>query len=303
MAQLLGQLPTYIITLTWNNALDFVRCADSLARYTIHPARWVIVDNGSEERACIEGYLDQMEVCRALGQVEIAAFIENSTNRGLPVAQNQALDQIDQLENGPYQVVLLDADTVVQQGWLTNLIDFAQTRPEVGIVGGAKSPEGPPCPVYHNPNGRWYVHDKQHKHPSGFMEGESIDFACAYLRPELLARGLRFDEGFEIYDGHDQDLSFRVRSWGYRVWQIDAGVLHYASSAMKSTDYQWQGGGRTEWDALRTKNVARFARIWEPFLTPDRTTVEEEMLHMQRMNTKLVAEAGERKAVPSREVE
>jgi len=298
----LGRINTYVVTLTWNNSCDLERCAASLHSATQHPAFWVIVDNGSREieRAQIEGYLDENQ---PFGQVEVVKYISNTTNRGLPAAQNQALDHIAYLEGGePYQVVLLDADTEVQPGWLTNLIDFAKERPDVGIVGGSKSPQGNPTPVYHNPNGRWYVHDFQYRHPSGFMEGESIDFSCAYLRPELLARGLRFDEAYEIYDGHDQDLSFRVRSWGYKIWQIDAGVLHYASSAMKATGYRWQGGGRPEWDSLRSKNVARFARIWEPFLAPHRGTVEEEILHMRRMNEKLIAEAGERKAVPAREV-
>lgn len=297
----LGEIPTYIVTLTWNNSLDLQRCAASLHESTQHPVQWVIVDNGSTEieRAQIEGYLDEWN---PFGLVLVATVLLNPENRGLPAAQNQALDRIDKLQGGnPYQVVLLDADTVVQPGWLTNLIDFAQERPDVGIVGGSKSPTGNPCPVYHNPNGRWYVHDFQYRHPSHFMEGESIDFSCAYLRPELLARGLRFDEAYEIYDGHDQDLSFRVRSWGYRIWQIDAGVLHYASSAMKTAGYQWQGGGRSEWDDLRAKNVARFARIWKPFLAAHRGTVEEEILHMRAMNEKLVNEAGARKDVPQRE--
>jgi len=298
----LGQIPVYIIMLTWNNAQDFIRCANSLCHYTLHPAHWVIVDNGSRpnERELIETYLGDHE---DLGQVRVIEYIANSENRGLPVAQNQALEFIDgALAGRPYQVVLMNADTVVHSGWLTNLIDFAQARPDVGIIGGAKSPRGNPAPVYHNPNGRWYVHNEQYKHPSGFMEGESIDFACAYLRPELLARGLRFDEEYRIYDGYDQDMSFRVRSWGYRLWQIDAGVHHYASSAMKAAGYQWQGGGRVEWDALRAKNVARFARIWEPFLAPYRSSIEEEMLHMRRMNEKLVEQAGDRKQVPGRKI-
>ena len=296
---------TYIVTLTWNNATDFARCAGSLEHSTYVPAQWVVVDNGSrpEERAAIKGRLDAIP--RALirpAEIRLAAFLTNPENRGLPAAQNQALDWIDEQENGqPYWVVLLDADTVVFDGWLSQMGLFAQQHPDVGIVGGAKSPQGTPCPVYHNPIGRWYVHDGQHLHPSGFMEGESVDFCCVLLRPELLARGLRFNEAYEIYDGHDQDMTFRVRSWGYRIWQIDAGVHHYASAVMKTNGYQWQGGGRTEWDDLRAKNVARFARIWKPFLASYRPTIEEEILHMRQMNEKLVAEAGDRKAVPARE--
>ena len=111
-------------------------------------------------------------------------------------------------------------------------------------------------------------------------------------------RYIPVEEREEEYDGHDQDLSFRVRSWGWRVWQIDAGVLHYGSRVMKRRNYQWQGGDRHEWDLLRQRNVERFAKTWEPFLAPYRDTIEREIVHMETMNAKLVAEAGDRMEVP-----
>jgi GT2 family glycosyltransferase len=288
----------YVITPTWNSGQDFVRCAASLAANTYVPARWVVVENGSQddERLLVER--TGLDMPRR--QVEIVHYQRNRENLGIPVAQNVALDWIGRNEPGLYDVVLLDADTEVLSGWLGKILEFAGTHPDVGIVGGAKSPQGTPCPVYHTPNGRWYVHDFQYRHSSGFMEGESIDFSCAYLRPELLERGLRFDESYRVYDGHDQDLSFRGRSWGFRVWQIDAGVLHYASSAMKRAGYQWSGGGRREWDSLRARNEKRFADRWAAFLAPRRKTIEDEIAHMQRMDAKLVAEAGELKHVPVR---
>jgi len=294
----------WLITPTWNNAQDFNRCVRSVISNTDLSLieGWVVIENGSRkiERDAIANIV--FEYFRR--QMLIFSLLENATNQGIPNAQNKALDYI-QSSTRPHDVscVFLDADIVAQPGWLTKLVSFAEAHPDIGIVGGAKSPQGTPSPVYHTPDGRWYVHDRQHKHPSGFMEGESIDFCCAYLQPELLARGLRMDTAYEIYDGYDQDMSFRVRSWGYRIWQIDAGVLHYASSAMKVAGYQWQGGGREEWDQLRAKNVQRFARLWKPFLAAPRATIEEEMLHMRTMNEKLVAKAGDRKAVPAREAQ
>lgn len=293
---------TYIVVLTWNNSDDLDRCLYSLAYNTCTACNLVVVENGShqEEREKVMALCDRLRNTRKVC-VDRETVIQLPENIGIPAGQNRALDEIAKSDRGDYGVVLLDADTVVHAGWLEKLLDFADVHPDIGIVGGGQCPGGPPCPVYHHPNGRWYVHDLQYKHPSGFMEGESVDFACVYLRPELLRRGLRFDPGYEIYDGHDQDLTFRVRSWGYRCWQIEAGVYHYASSVMKKNGYTWAGGGRHEWDLLRERNVTRFSKIWEPFLAPYRDTIEKEIDHMERMNTKLVAEAGERKAVPGRE--
>ena len=231
------------------------------------------------------------------GQVKLVAYLENAENRGIPEANNQGLAWIAAHDEGPYGVVFLSADTEVKAvGWLGRILAFAEEHPEAGVIGGARSPNGPALPVYHNQNGRWYQHDKM---SGGVYQGESVDFSCAFLRPELLARGLRFDTRYIIYDGYDQDLCFRVRSWGYQVVQIDAGVIHYGSAAMKKAGYRWRGGGRTEWDALRARNLARLVRIWGAFLAPRRKSISQEMAHMETMNRRLVAEAGDRKAVPT----
>jgi len=290
---------TYIVILTWNNAEDFDRCTRSVGENTLSPCKLIVVENGSrpEQRAEIKRLFDRLyEVPWAC--LDTAHYHESAFNEGIPAGQNRALDWLAEHETEPYGVVLLDADTTVQFDWIDHILNYARQHPDVGIVGSAKSPGGPSHPVYHHKNGRWYVHDLQGQDPSGFMDGESIDFACAYLRPELLARGLRMDEGYDLYDGHDQDMTFRVRSWGYRVVQIDAGVLHYGSAVMKASDYQWRDGGHDEWSQLRAKNVKRFATIWEPFLAGRRSTIAEEMEHMEKMNAKLVAEAGERAEVP-----
>jgi GT2 family glycosyltransferase len=289
---------TYIVVLTWNNSIDFERCVAALAISTDAPASLVIVDNGSEQLERDKIVVAFMQLYRAT--VQMGGAIYNEHNRGIPAAQNQALDMIERMNDEPYGIVLLDADTVVEPHWLTKLLDYAEAHPDVGIVGGAKSPGGYSHPVFHHTDGRWYVYDKQAEHPSGFMEGESVDFACAYLRPELMERGLRMDEGYELYDGHDQDMTFRVRSWGYRVVQVDAGVIHYGSAAMKANGYTWSGGGKQEWDQLRSKNLKRFVDIWEPFLAGRRHSVEEEIEHMKAMNAKLVAEAGDRSQTPGR---
>ena len=258
----------------------------------LHPARWVIIDNGSSPEN--QEQIDRL-VFGHSGMVETWRYRHNPENLGLPAAQNQAIDWIGNQEPEPYQIVLLDADTEVMPGWLTALSEGARIHPEIGLLGGARSPTGVSHPVYHHKNGRWYVWDKMR---GDGLQGETVDFAGVLLTWNVCQRGIRFDPGYDFYDGHDQDMCFRVRSWGFTVVQVDAGILHYASSVMKSLGYQWARGGRAEWDALRAKNVQRFVDIWEPFLADHRPSIEAELQHVETMNRKLVDQAGRRKIQP-----
>jgi hypothetical protein len=84
---------------------------------------------------------------------------------------------------------------------------------------------------------------------------------------------------------------------------VDAGVIHYGSQAMKAANYQWSGGGRPEWDALRSANLARFVEVWKPFMRARNVrSPAEEVPFLLDMNRRLVAEAGDRKTVPPHEI-
>jgi len=284
----------YLVTPTWNCGAEFARCVASVLANTTQPVWWVVVENGSrpEERRLVEEAWSDLGVWPVLQ----AAYIENDRNLGIPVAQNQALDVIRANDPGPFGVVFLSADTeVVSEHWLDKINLASASLKNAGVIGGSRSPQGKALPVYHDHNGRWY----QHTGPSDLMEGESVDFAMAYLPPWITERGIRFDTGYEIYDGYDQDLCFRVRSWGYQVYQVDAGVVHYGSATMKKTGYQWSGGGRKEWDDLRAKNVERFVAIWGDWLQPRRKSIVEERSHLREMNKRLVTDAGHRRTVPT----
>lgn len=285
----------YIITPTWNCNREIARCAQALMACTQPSVRWIVVENGSEsdERRQILGTLVNVH-----GAVELVHLIKNEENLGIPVAQNQALNWIADQDDGPYSVIMLDADTEVTEGWLERILQYHAGHPEVGLIGGARSPGAASLPVYFHKGGWWYQHNDM-AGKNWLYPAECVDFATVFFTWQILERSIRFDEGYHIYDGYDQDLSFRVRSWGLDVRQIEANVLHWPSSIMKDRNYQWAGGRRKEWDELRRRNVARFATIWEPFLAPQRRTIEEEMAHMERMNRKLVEEADWRKEVPA----
>ena len=283
------QAQVALVTLHWNCSGEFLRLAQSVQAHVALPFVWVVVDNGSrpEERLALESFFGD------LGAPVL--YHKNAVNRGLPRGYNQALDLLAKRHPGlPVQLVSADTE-VLRDGWLERVLAFTEEHPQAGIIGSAENPAGFSSPVFHDLRGWWY----QHPRLTGDAQGETVDFSAVLFRKELVERGLRFDEGYEVYDGHDQDLCFRVRSWGYEVWQTQAGIRHYGSAAMKKARYQWDGGGREEWMALRNRNVARFRAIWPEFLARRRPDSEAEKRHLRIMNTKLQNLAGPRRGVKS----
>lgn len=105
-------IPTY-------NALPLLRaCVESILAYTPPPYEIIVVDNASTDGT--DTY------CRA----NHITFISLPDNRGFPAACNMGL----QLASGD-ELLLLNNDVVVSQGWLTNLKRALYSAPDVGIVG------------------------------------------------------------------------------------------------------------------------------------------------------------------------
>ena len=110
---------TSILMLT-NNQLDYTKlCLASIRSRTDEPYEVIIVDNGSTD-GTVE-YLRNMEGVR---------LITNAENRGFPAAVNQGI----RIAGGGY-IVLLNNDCIVTTGWLSRLIEAANSSTEVGLAG------------------------------------------------------------------------------------------------------------------------------------------------------------------------
>ena len=110
---------TSIIILTRNNLEYTKMCLESIRRYTPEPHEIIVVDNGSTD-----GTIEYLEA------QEDVKLIKNGLNLGFALGNNLGLREA----RGEY-IVILNNDTVVTEGWLTKLINSAQSNPQVGIVG------------------------------------------------------------------------------------------------------------------------------------------------------------------------
>jgi hypothetical protein len=191
----------------------------------------VVVDNGSKDGS-------QNMLREKFPEV---AIVQNDHNVGLGRASNQGIEITD----GRY-VLLLNNDTLVDGPSLEALVEFLDSHPEAGAVGGRLL----------NPDGSFQASDS--KFPSLFEElliatrlgallwptypdrgyateiktVEWIGSACLLLRRDALNQVGLLDEEYFIY-GDEADLQYRLIQGGWRVYYLpNVTTVHYGGRSM-----------------------------------------------------------------------
>lgn len=184
----------------------------------------IVVDNDSKDDSC--------KMVKQLFPDVI--LIENKENTGFPKGNNIGVAQA----NGKY-LCILNPDTVVSEDTFTKLLDFTQTKENLGIVGcklidgtGEFLPESKrniPTPKISlfkmlGKSDTYYAN-----HLSENEIGKASVFVGAFMFVErqkyLDLKG--FDEEFFMY-GEDIDLSYRFLKQGYDNYYFgETAVIHY----------------------------------------------------------------------------
>jgi hypothetical protein len=111
-----------IVVLNWNGAEDTVRCLASLRRLTYPDYQVLVVDNGSTDDSVAR-------IRQAFPEVEI---LETGANLGYSGGNNVGIARA--LEQGAAYVLVLNNDTRVEPGFLTELVEVAR-RTGADVVG------------------------------------------------------------------------------------------------------------------------------------------------------------------------
>src|SRR5690606_31054651 len=184
----------------------------------------IVVDNASKDDSC--------EMVRQL--FPNVNLIENKENTGFPKGNNIGVTRA----KGKY-LCILNPDTVVSEDTFTKLLDFAQTKENLGIVGcklidgtGAFLPESKrniPTPKVSllkmlGKSDKYYAN-----HLSEDEIGKVSVFVGAFMFVErqkyLKLNG--FDEDFFMY-GEDIDLSYRFLKQGFDNYYFgQTTIIHY----------------------------------------------------------------------------
>jgi GT2 family glycosyltransferase len=207
-------------------------CLASLRETVAVPHEVVVLDNASQDGT--------VEMVRE--EFPDARLIASEENLGFAVGCNRAAEEA----RGKY-VLLLNPDTVVHEGAVGALLDFARAHPEHGLVGGRTlDPDGSV-----NPGSCWgapslwslfcfatllssafkrtrlYDPESLGAWQRDTVREVDIVTGCLLLAPRTLWQELGgFDARFFMY-GEDADLSLRAAQLGYRpAITPDAVVTH-----------------------------------------------------------------------------
>ena len=197
-----------IIIPIWNQ-LEFTRdCIENLIKNTEYPYRFILIDNASDNKTRV--YLESLKEGRPLN----LELIRNEENLGFVKAVNQGLKTSD----APY-VCILNNDAVPAPGWLTRMIDFAQTHKDVGLI-------NPQCNGHLNTPINLYAKMLE-KHKDEYMEMNQCQGFCMLIKREVIDRIGYLDEAFGIGGFDDTDYSMRAGLAGYRSACIRSSYVYH----------------------------------------------------------------------------
>lgn len=229
------------IIVNWNTRDILLNCLNSIYK-TVKDINFEIyvVDNNSTDGS-------QEAVKNDFPDVKL---IENSTNTGFARANNQALGAMQ----GKF-AVLLNTDTILQEGAIKNLLSFMNSSPKTGIAGvqllnddGSKQNS-----IDNFPSLETEIFNKSFlrilfskKYPSkrrnyhSPIEVDSVIGACMMVRKEAMEEVGFFDEDYFIFL-EETDLCFRMHKNGWKVCHVpDARVFHISGHSKKRTPCESQ---------------------------------------------------------------
>jgi GT2 family glycosyltransferase len=218
--------------LTWNRVDEVVPCLESFACIDYPNFEVIVIDNGSEDET----------VPTVKRDFPWVTLIENRENLGFCRGNNVGLRYA--LERGFDYVLLLNSDTKVLPGLITELVAVMESDPRIAIA-GAKNV------LMENPDYTWgkygvvtwgpmlvktigrFAPDQRLGEPPRDVDWV-IANGCLVRRSALEKVGL-FDEEFWQCN-EDVDWSYRARAAGFRVVYADrAAILHKGGSSADLT--------------------------------------------------------------------
>jgi GT2 family glycosyltransferase len=217
-----------VLILTWNRRDDVLRCVASLSRLTYPNYLPVVIDNASTD--------DTVAALRA--QHPELTILQNSHNLGYAGGNNVGMRWA--LEHGADHVLIINNDTEVTPGMVTELVRVAENDPRIGIVGCRNLLMEDPAYLWgaygRLTYGPFLVRVEGQREPDRdrWQVVKDVDWVigngCLLRRGALERTGLLDEEFFAYHE--DVDWCVRARRAGYRVvYAGTAAIIHKGGSS------------------------------------------------------------------------
>lgn len=239
-----------VIVLCYNQ-LDYTRqCVESILNNTAYPNyELVLVDNNSTDDTA--AYLKKMEK-----QDSHVKIVLNKTNRGFAGGNNDGIEASD----GEY-LILLNNDTLVTRGWMTNMVKHCRANERVGIVGAVTNSIGNEAQIsveymdIADMPAFAYGYTAAHMNEIYPHDGVLAMFCVMFSRHMVDLIGM-LDENYGIGMFEDDDYSVAASRAGFElILPEDVFIHHFGSVSFKKLEDE-------KHRKLFEKNKAYFEQKW-----------------------------------------
>jgi len=251
-----------ISILNWNGRDVLQTCLDSLFELTAYEKfSVVVVDNGSDDGSVQMVHSEFPEV----------KLIKNDENRGFAKGNNQAFD-VARRDEYDYVLMLNNDIEIIEEDWLTTLVETAETRDDIGVVG---------CRVI-EPNGDIHYDGRyfplttdifpmlgskyEYNRYQQILQPDDLEYiddvvgAVYLIRSEVLETVENLDEFFSPAYFEESDYSVRVWNAGFKIVYNDETTVehlrHQTSSQFDETYFTY----------IYQRNHLRFILLNYPFI-------------------------------------
>ena len=195
-----------IVIAVWNLKKYTKNCVESIIKNTDYPYRLILVDNGSLPET--RDYLESLKLDRRLKDHGYT-LIRNEENLGATKALNQGL----QVSKGDYAMIL-NNDTVVCKGWLSEMVRVAEFSKEIGIVNPNSNNLGLRRPWWMSLEK--FSRDLMRKYNGQHMEMATAVGFCYMVKREVINKIGILSEEYGLGNFEETEYSIRAAMSGYK---------------------------------------------------------------------------------------
>ena len=196
----------------------------------------IVLDNGSTD-GTVE-YLNEVNE-RKDPRVKI---IINPENSGFAGGNNIAIDQA----TGEF-IMLLNNDTVITKGWLTNAVKHMENDPKCGMCGAVTNSIGNEAMIGVNYKNLKelasfaFQYTRIHNNET-YTNVDRLAMFCTLIRKDIMDKYGKLDANYQVGMFEDDDYAQVVKSAGYKLIIAEDVFVHHVNNAsfkkLQSEEYK-----------------------------------------------------------------